>query len=136
KRGHVLLTAATDTLSRFHSVTLPPLSPQEGAELLLRRAGCLTPSPEDQEAAVILAGPEGLKGLPFALELAGAVMQAQNLASAEYLSLIRRERAAHRNGSAERPPAAFAFTLAFQHATRPSRPYPCGNRALADLLRL
>src|SRR5579871_3160170 len=82
------------------AMKVPLLSQEEGAELLLKRAGRLQLdqtldecAPADREAALQLAGKSLLGGLPLALTSAGAYMEEEALSPAQFLALYEPRRA-------------------------------------------
>jgi tetratricopeptide (TPR) repeat protein len=99
RRGHVLLiTRAQDTGGTAKSIEIDRMLADEGALLLLRRAGLLTSddlldlaSSADIEQALKISAV--LDGLPLALVQAGAYIQATGCGMAGYLSRYEKQRA-------------------------------------------
>jgi tetratricopeptide (TPR) repeat protein len=117
RRGHVLITTrlqSTGIIAR--GIDLPKMTPEEGAEFLLRRAKTENASPSDRAAAREISVEVG--GLPLALDQAGAFMEEVRIAPAEYLKLYRAEgkklRARRGEGSADHDSVAVTYTLAFE----------------------
>jgi tetratricopeptide (TPR) repeat protein len=117
RRGHVLITTrlqSTGTIAK--GIDLPKMTPEEGAEFLLRRAKIENVSPSDRAAARAISVEVG--GLPLALDQAGAFMEEVRIAPAEYLKLYRAEgkklRARRGEGSADHDSVAVTYTLAFE----------------------
>ena len=72
--GSVLFTSRRRLrLPKLHALSVECLAPEEGAQLLLLRAGLTQPSEEERELASTLA--QHLGGLPLALEQMGAFVQ-------------------------------------------------------------
>ncbi|HEY0754947.1 MAG TPA: FxSxx-COOH system tetratricopeptide repeat protein [Ktedonobacteraceae bacterium] len=134
--GHLLITTRAADLSGLglglgEPLALRLLTPQQGVELLLRRAGLLaSASPQEQALAVQLA--DELGGLCLALDQAGAYLSATRTSLASYLSLYRQHHSrllAERRNSREHPePVASTWDLSFQRVEQ-------HNPAAADLLR-
>jgi tetratricopeptide (TPR) repeat protein len=138
--GHLMLTTraiATGRLAqRLEIETLPP---EQGALLLLRRAGIIAPdaelahaSDEEQEQAKRLTLELG--GLPLALDQAGAYLEETGTDLASYWLLYQEHRAdllQRRGGLVSDHPAhvAMTFSLCFEQVE-------ARNPAAADLLRL
>ena len=129
-KGHLLVTSrdrAAATLGACIDVRV--MAPQEGASLLLRRAG-LTVGEADQQLALQLS--EELGGLPLALDQAGAFIQETRRSLAEYADLYASEKAnllTQRGTLEDHAPVTVTFSLAFEKVgTR--------SAAAADLLRV
>lgn len=89
-RGHTLLTTrrhSTGTVAK--GVQLPKMTPDEGADFLLRRAKIENPSSADRAAVRDLSKEMG--GLPLALDQAGAYIEEAQVSPSEYLNLYRLE---------------------------------------------
>ena len=136
--GYVLITmhhAITGTVAT--RVPIDPMPPEEGALLLLRRAGCIprsasleAASARDREAALDISREVG--GLPLALNQAGAFIQDMFSSPETYLQLYKNEGKDLRSWHGEfgeRETVTITFSLAFQKVTE-------SNAAAADLLRL
>ncbi|MBA2393516.1 MAG: TIR domain-containing protein, partial [Ktedonobacteraceae bacterium] len=122
--GHLLLTSratAMDTLAQPHALT--PLSPDDGALCILRRASYIpwsgqlrdAPSPASVKAAQELSQLMG--GLPLALEQAGAYIETTGRGVGGYLELYKQYRPEiqqHSYGDVRsyREAVAFAWTIA------------------------
>jgi len=97
--GHILLTTRAQAMSGLaRKIELDTMSPQEGATLLLRRAGLLAPeaalesaSPADRALAINIV--RAMDGLPLALDQAGAYLEETNESLSTYLTLYRELRA-------------------------------------------
>jgi len=85
-RGLVLITSQNQNWLPGQALEVPVLDPAAGAGFLVTRA-----SDEDQQAALALA--DELGGLPLALELAGAYIQATGTTLAGYLPVFQGRRA-------------------------------------------
>jgi tetratricopeptide (TPR) repeat protein len=138
--GHILLTTRAQTMSGLaHKVDVASMGRDEGALLLLRRAGLITvdatladASETDRSAAFELV--QALDGLPLALDQAGAYIEETRSSLSGYLTLYRVQRAkllAWRGGRAfEHPaPVATTWSLSFEKIEQ-------ANPAASDLLRL
>ncbi len=138
--GHLLLTtraAATGRLAR--RLEIETFLPEQGALLLLRRAGLLAPdvelsqaSPQEQELALQIS--QELGGLPLALDQAGAYLEETGTDLASYWHIYQQHRAdllqQRRGLVADHPaPVATTWSLSFQRVE-------AKNPAAADLLRL
>lgn len=122
-RGHVLLTTRATALGQVaQSLPLTPLTADEGALCLLRRANYLSwtsrlsdASPTSVKAARDLA--RLMDGLPLALEQAGAYIETTGRSVSGYLDLYREYRPEiQRSQYGEFPnyhePVAFAWNIA------------------------
>ena len=134
----ILTTQAQATGSVAKPIEARKMLPEEGAVLVLRRAGLVAQdaglddaSEMDRRAAVEIS--ELFEGLPLALDQAGAYIEETGCAVPAYLSLAQ-ERAADllaRRGQASRHPesAAVSFALCFEKLEKKSA-------ASADILRV
>jgi len=99
RRGHVLLTTRTQLVGQgMVTLELNGLSQEEGALLLLRRAGRLAEAAQleeatEQERALAKDLSFQMEGLPLALEQAGAFIREQDCSLAEYLEWYKTRRA-------------------------------------------
>ncbi|HWS98796.1 MAG TPA: tetratricopeptide repeat protein [Pyrinomonadaceae bacterium] len=150
RRGHVLLTRRPEDAGGVaRTIEIKEMDSDEGALLLLRRAGHLTDksagldsvAPEIAAAARKLAHEVG--GLPLALDIAGAFIKETRTPPAEYLSLYREAGKTLRRERDEQDPykhsVATVFSLAFQRLATPDTDRDADAtiaRAAADLLRL
>ncbi len=138
--GHILLTTRAQAMSGLaRKIELDTMSPQEGATLLLRRAGLLAPeaalesaSPADRALAINIV--RAMDGLPLALDQAGAYLEETNESLSTYLTLYRQQRAEllkRRGGLVPHHPDSVATTwsLAFKNVER-------ANPAAIELMRL
>ncbi len=123
--GHLLLTTrATATGRLAQRLEIETLQPEQGALLLLRRAGLIAPDAElshisdkEQEQARRLT--RELGGLPLALDQAGAYLEETGMDLADYWHLYQQHRGdllLHRGGLvADHPaPVATTWSLSFQ----------------------
>ncbi|HVU68175.1 MAG TPA: TIR domain-containing protein, partial [Ktedonobacteraceae bacterium] len=119
--GHVLLTTRAADLSDLglgldDPLALPPLTPEEGAHLLLQRAGMLAQAtPEDHAQALTLS--RELGGLPLALDQAGAYVRKSRLSLAAYQQRYQQHHARLLNErySREHPaPVATTWDISFR----------------------
>ena len=139
-QGHILLTTRTQAMGGLaRKIELDTLGSEEGAELLLRRAG-LIPSDATLESvstadrALARDIVQAMGGLPLALDQAGAYLEETGESLSNYLSLYKKERAAllkRRGGSLPNHPESVATTwsLALQQVER-------GQPAAIELMRL
>jgi tetratricopeptide (TPR) repeat protein len=129
--GHVLLTTGARALAGIaEGVPLRVMSPDDAAQLLLRRAGIAHATPADSEIALQIA--EELGYLPLALDQAGAFIEETPSSLAEYLQRYRTRRdklLAERGSLADHASVTVTFSLAFDKVAQSSP-------AAADLLRL
>lgn len=143
RQGTILITTRLQALGAFASaIELLPLTPEEGALLLLRRAKMLrAPLSEDedtrgapaeravaQELALIMGG------LPLALDQAGAYIEETGCRMADYLCRYERQRAlllARRGDAARDHPQSVLATFRLA-SRRVEQEHPLA----ADLLRI
>src|SRR5437764_4962498 len=138
--GHILLTTRAQAMGGLaRKIELDTMSPQEGATLLLRRAGLLAPdatlesaSPPDRALAIDIVA--AVDGLPLALDQAGAYIEETNESLSAYLTLYQQQRAEllkRRGGLVPHHPDSVATTwsLAFEQVER-------ANPAAIELVRL
>jgi tetratricopeptide (TPR) repeat protein len=137
-KGHVLLTTrARATSALAERVSVRDMVPEEGALLLLRRAGVIA-----KNAPLAAADQTGLRfalqlskelgGLPLALDQAGAFIQEMRLSVAEYAGLYASEKAgllSERGSLGEHASVTVTFSLAFEKVA-------ANSPAAADLIRL
>jgi AAA domain len=135
--GHLLLTTRDPAvLALAQPVEVAKMTPEEGAQLLLRRAGRLEADApleraevEDREPSLALS--RTLGGLPLALDQAGAYIVENSVSPAEYLELYKAEGArlrADRGALGDHDPVSTTFALAFAKVE-------AASPATADLLR-
>lgn len=133
--GHLLITTRTADLTTLglgiaHASMLSAFPIEQGAQLLLSRAGCLDYT-SDQERATALQLAEELGGLALALDQAGAYLAETGLSLSDYLTLFRQRShdllKQHRGQDYPRA-VATAWDLSFQRVEQRSP-------AAADLLR-
>ena len=137
--GHILITTRAWDMQRLATrLEVEALGDEQGAELLLRRAGLLTPGVEfaqaDGEAkrgAMELT--RELGGLPLALDQAGAYLDATGMGLDAYLKMYKKRRQKllqeRRSLVHDHPePVAGTWSLSFQKVEEKSP-------AAADLLR-
>jgi len=124
-QGHLLLTTRDPAVQALaQPVEVAKMTPEEGAQLLLRRAGRLAADApleraegEDREPALALS--RTLDGLPLALDQAGAYIVEKPSSPAEYLELYEAERAkllADRGTFGDRDHASVSTTFALAFA--------------------
>src|SRR5881396_3548966 len=111
---------------------------EEGAELLLRRAGIIPEGATLERAsttdrAAALAIVRAMDGLPLALDQAGAYIEETNESVSNYLTIYQEQRTAllkRRGGLVPGHPDSIATTwsLAFEHVER-------ANSATIELMR-
>ncbi|GCE16511.1 FxSxx-COOH system tetratricopeptide repeat protein [Dictyobacter kobayashii] len=138
--GHILLTTRAWDMQRLAMrLEVATLSDEQGAALLLRRAGILAPEAdltqaciEDRQLSISIT--HELGGLPLALDQAGAYLEATGMGMQEYQEIYQahrqallRERRSHIPDHPE--PVATTWSLSFQKVEEK-------NPAAADLLRL
>ena len=137
-QGHVLLTTRAHAAAALaECIRVRDMASEEGAWLLLRRAGALAKSglfadagATDRQLALQLS--KELGGLPLALDQAGAFMEETRLGVREYADLYTSEKAAllaERGTLGDHPPVTVTFSLAFEKVAGSSA-------AAADLIRL
>src|SRR5579885_2608874 len=90
--GHLLVTTRAADLTALglglaHPLAMPVFSPEQGAALVLTRAG--RPSASEPEQALARQLSQELGGLALALEQAGAYLSASGMSLADYLELFR-----------------------------------------------
>jgi len=125
-QGHILLTTRAQAMGGLaRKIELDTMEPEEGAELLLRRAGIIPEdatlaraSTTDRAAAIDIVRAMG--GLPLALDQAGAYIEETNESVSNYLSIYQQQRAEllkRRGGLVPGHPDSVATTwsLAFEH---------------------
>ncbi len=133
-RGHLLYTTRSSVTGRFaNRIPLEELSPEQGAEFLLKRIGEITPatSPQWEDAKALS---EAMDGLPLALEQAGAFIEENHRTIREYTRLYQQEAlqlmARHGDlGDESHKPVTVTFTLAYEQLEQQ-------NPMAARLLRL
>ncbi len=132
--GQVVLTTPTQLVgTRASKLDLEMMDEEEGATLLLRRAGLVPPDARlarDRQDARELA--REMDGLPLALDQAGAYIETDRCRVGEYLALYRERRAEllqRRGATHSDHPASVAttFSLAFEKVDK-------ANPAATDLL--
>ena len=125
-KGHTLLTTRAQAMGGLaRKIELDTMGPEEGAELLLRRAGIITEgatleraSTADRAAAIDIV--RAMDGLPLALDQAGAYIEETNESVSNYLSIYQEQRAEllHRRGGlvpGHPDSVATTWSLAFEH---------------------
>jgi hypothetical protein len=137
-QGHLLLTTRARALGGLaERLSIGEMQPEEGALLLLRRAGLVAKdatfaAAKEAERSVALQISQELGGLPLALDQAGAFIEETPSSLTEYLTLYRREKGkllGERGSLGDHPSVAVTFSLAFAQVT--------GNSAAAaDLIRV
>jgi len=138
--AHILITTrARATGALAQRVEVDTMEPEEGAILLLRRAGIVPPDAPLSSAAAAdrtqaLHLVTTLGGLPLAIDQAGAYIEETGSDLSRYLDLYRTRRHAllKRRGTvpADHPePVATTWSLSFQQVEQ-------ANPAAADLLRV
>ena len=140
--GHLLITTRATALRRLGVVSpfvVETLAPEEGALLLLRRAGLLPPDvpfeqATQQDQTLALQITHELGGLPLALDQAGAYLEATGTSLALYQEIYQQHRAdllkERRGAEQDHPdPVATTWLLSFQKVE-------ARNAAAAELLRL
>jgi tetratricopeptide (TPR) repeat protein len=137
-QGHVLLTTRARALGGVaERIPLPEMKPEEGALLLLRRAGLVGQDgslgdADERERSKTVEISEELGGLPLALDQAGAFIEETPSSLSEYLSFYVSERGKLlEEGGRLRDHASVAvtFSLAFAKVAE-------NSTAAADLIRL
>ncbi|HEY0754938.1 MAG TPA: tetratricopeptide repeat protein [Ktedonobacteraceae bacterium] len=125
--GQLLLTSRSRTLSRLgiaQPLLVDAFAPEQGALLLLRRAGLLAPdadlaqaSPANRQAAQQIS--QELGGLPLALDQAGAYLEVTGRSLSAYQRLYQQRRAVQlgqRRGPAKDHPEPVAITCSLLFA--------------------
>jgi len=138
--GHIVLTTRAQAMGGLaRKIELDTMGPEEGAALLLRRAGIIahdalldSASPADRALAREIV--HAMDGLPLALDQAGAYLEETQESLSNYLALYQQQRAAllkRRGGLLPHHPDSVATTwsLAFEHIER-------DNPAAIELMRL
>jgi tetratricopeptide (TPR) repeat protein len=136
--GHLILTSRDPAVAPWaRLIRVTRLSPEEGARVLLRRAGRLMDdasldlaSPVDRDAALAIS--QAVDGLPLALDQAGAYMIEAPVDPAEYRELYESEGSelrAHRGRLSDRDSVERTFALALASVG-------AVNPAAGDLLRV
>ena len=139
-QGHIVLTTRAQAMSGLaRKIELDTLGPEEGAALLLRRAGiiahdALLDSTSTADRALAREIVHAMDGLPLALDQAGAYLEETQESLFNYLALYQQQRAAllkRRGGLLPHHPDSVATTwsLAFEHVERE-------NPAAIELMRL
>jgi hypothetical protein len=137
-KGHLLLTTRAHAVTALaERVAVRDMEPEEGALLLLRRAGLVAKDglftdlgETDRAAALQLSSLLG--GLPLALDQAGAFIEETHFTVTEYTELYAADKAsllAERGALGEHPSVIVTFDLAFKKVAEKSA-------AAADLMRL
>ncbi len=139
-QGHIVLTTRAQAMGGLaRKIELDTMGPEEGAALLLRRAGIIahdalldSASPADRALARAIV--HAMDGLPLALDQAGAYLEETQESLSNYLALYQQQRAAllkRRGGLLPNHPDSVATTwsLAFEHVERE-------NPAANELMRL
>jgi energy-coupling factor transporter ATP-binding protein EcfA2 len=138
-KGHILLTTQAQATGDIQAIEVRDMLPEDGALLLLRRAGIikadgpLTTATDAARGAAMEISRE-LGGLPLALDQAGAYIEETRCGLASYLDLYRQRRAEllkRRGGFGRDHPESVATTFALSFERVAS-----ANPASADLLRL
>jgi tetratricopeptide (TPR) repeat protein len=128
-KGHTLLTTRAQAMSGLaRKIELDTMEPEEGTELLLRRASIISKdttlesaSTTDRAAALDIVRVMG--GLPLALDQAGAYIEETNESVSNYLTMYQQQRAELlrlRGGLVPDHPDSVATTwsLAFERVER------------------
>jgi tetratricopeptide (TPR) repeat protein len=138
--GHVLLTTRAWDMQRFATrLEVETLPDEQGALLLLRRAGLLAPTDDLTQASaderrLASALTQELGGLPLALDQAGAYLEATGMRLDKYQQIYQKHRQTllkERRALVEDHPAPVATTWSLSFAR-----VEANNPAAADLLRL
>jgi tetratricopeptide (TPR) repeat protein len=138
--GHTLLTTRAQAMGGLaRKIELDTMGPEEGAALLLRRAGviahdALLDSASTADRALAREIVHAMDGLPLALDQAGAYLEETQESLSNYLTIYQQQRAAllkRRGGLLPHHPDSVATTwsLAFEHVERE-------NPAAIELMRL
>jgi tetratricopeptide (TPR) repeat protein len=128
-QGHILLTTRAQAMGGLaRKIELDTLGPEEGAVLLLRRAGLIPPdatlesvSTADRARSRDIV--QAMGGLPLALDQAGAYLEETGESLSNYLGIYQQERTVllnRRGGSLPNHPESVATTwsLALQQVAR------------------
>ena len=137
--GHILLTTHMQTMGGIAKrIEVVPMTPEEGALFLLRRANIIEPDAElgrvseaDRTQALALSALLG--GLPLALDQAGAYIEETASSLSDYLMLYNTQRAAllrERGSAAFDHPESVATTWSLSFAKLKTL-----NPATVELLR-
>jgi tetratricopeptide (TPR) repeat protein len=139
-QGHTLLTTRAQAMGGLaRKVELDTMGAEEGAELLLRRAGIIpegatleSARAADRAAAIDIV--RAMDGLPLALDQAGAYIEETSESVSNYLVIYQHQRAEllkRRGGLVPSHPDSVATTwsLAFEHVER-------ANPAAIEQMRL
>jgi tetratricopeptide (TPR) repeat protein len=138
--GHILLTTRAWDMQRIATrLEVEALSDEQGAELLLRRAGLLAPevefgSADAEERGWAMELTRELGGLPLALDQAGAYLEATGMGLEAYRQMYQKRRykllQERRSRVADHPDSvASTWSLSFERVEEK-------NPAAADLLRV
>src|SRR6266851_9043658 len=138
-RGHLLLTTRAQVMGRLaRKFEVEVMQPEDGALLLLRRAGLLTPEASlgeaaDREVTIAKEFVEELGGLPLALDQAGAYIEETQCRLTDYQNLyhLRKAELLKTRGGLldDHPePVATTWSLSFQRVEEKNAP-------ATDLLR-
>jgi tetratricopeptide (TPR) repeat protein len=138
--GHILLTTRAQAMGGLaRKIELDTMGPEEGATLLLRRAGIIAQdagleSASATDRALALDIVHAMDGLPLALDQAGAYLEETNESLSNYLTIYQQQRAEllkRRGGLVPTHPDSVATTwsLAFEHIER-------ANPAAIELMQL
>ena len=115
KQGHLLITTQMAAITNLaDGRELKPMTPQEGANFLIRRGKLADPTEADWAAASQLS--IELQGLPLALEYAGAFIEGSGYSIREYLDLYLKsgpELRAVALNNVNRGPVTETFSLVF-----------------------
>ena len=138
-KGHTLLTTRAQAMGGLaRKIELDTMRAEEGAELLLRRAGIIpvdatleSALTADRAAAIDIV--RVMDGLPLALDQAGAYIEETNESVSNYLGIYQQQRAALLNRRGWLVPGhpdsvATTWSLAFEHVEG-------ANPAAIDLMR-
>ena len=99
-QGHILLTTRAQAMAGLaRKIELETMESEEGAILLLRRAGLLAPdatleSVSTADRAIARDIVQAMGGLPLALDQAGAYLEETGESLSNYLSIYQQERVA------------------------------------------
>ncbi len=138
-KGHILLTTRAQAMGGLaRKIELDTMEAEEGAELLLRRAGIIahdaaldSASMTDRAAALDIV--RAMDGLPLALDQAGAYIEETGESLSNYLNIYQQQRAEllkRRGGLVpDHPSVATTWSLAFEHVER-------ANPAAIELMNL
>src|SRR2546421_2821721 len=138
-KGHILLTTRAQAMGGLaRKIELDTMEAEEGAELLLRRAGIIakdaalgTALVTDRAAALDIV--DAMDGLPLALDQAGAYIEGTGEGLSNYLSIYQQQRAEllkRRGGLVpDHPSVATTWSMAFENVER-------ANPAAIELMNL